>query len=83
MAITQIQFQKNERLLWTGGKDLRIKLWKLPEKWVSEEAELFDKEEKYALAAKISEEKIEKQKADEDGSIHSDDDEITGWCREL
>jgi len=83
MAITQIQFQKNERLLWTGGKDLRIKLWRLPEKWVSEEVDLFDKEEKYALAAKISEEKIEKQKTDEDGEVHSDDDEITGWCREL
>ena len=79
-AITQIQYQPEERLLWTGGKDLRIKLWKLPEKWVSEEVDLFDKEEKYAITAKMSEEKIEKQKVDEDGQLFSDDDDLNGWC---
>ena len=79
-AITQIQYQPEERLLWTGGKDLRIKLWKLPEKWVSEEVDLFDKEEKYAVTAKMSEEKIEKQKVDEDGQLFSDDDDLNGWC---
>ena len=79
-AITQIQYQNEERLLWTGGKDLRIKLWKLPEKWVSEEVDLFDKEEKYAMTAKMSEEKIENQKVDEDGQLFSDDDDLNGWC---
>ena len=79
-AITQIQYQPEERLLWTGGKDLRIKLWKLPEKWVSEEVDLFDKEEKYAMTAKMSEEKIENQKVDEDGQLFSDDDDLNGWC---
>ena len=66
-AITQIQYQNEERLLWTGGKDLRIKLWKLPEKWISEEVDNFDKEEKYAITAKMSEEKLENQKIDEEG----------------
>ena len=79
-AITQIQYQPEEKLLWTGGKDLRIKLWKLPEKWVSEEVDLFDKEEKYAVTAKMSEEKIEKQQVDEDGQLFSDDDDLNGWC---
>ena len=79
-AITQIQYQVEERLLWTGGKDLRIKLWKLPEKWVSEEVDNFDKEEKYAITAKMSEEKLEKQKVDEDGVLFSDDDDLNGWC---
>ena len=79
-AITQIQFQKEERLLWTGGKDLRIKLWKLPEKWVSEEVNVFDKEETYSMTAKIAEEKIENQKIKEDGKIDSDDDDLNGWC---
>ena len=79
-AITQIQYQIEERKLWTGGKDLRIKLWKLPEKWVSEEVDIFDKEEKYAVSAKMSEEKIEKQKVDQDGELFSDDDDLNGWC---
>ena len=79
-AITQMQYINEERQLWTGGKDLKIKLWKLPEKWVSEEVDLFDKEEKYAITAKIAEEKIERQKKDEEGNVYSDDDEISGWC---
>ena len=79
-AITQIQYQKEERQLWTGGKDLRIKLWKLPEKWVSEEVDIFDKEEKYSATAKMAEEKIENQKKDEEGQIISDDDDLNGWC---
>ena len=79
-AITQMQYINEERQLWTGGKDLKIKLWKLPEKWVSEEVDLFDKEEKYAITAKIAEEKIERQKKDEEGNVYSDDDDISGWC---
>ena len=79
-AITQIQYQIEERKLWTGGKDLRIKLWKLPEKWVSEEVDTFDKEEKYAVTAKMSEEKLENQNVDEDGILFSDDDDLNGWC---
>ena len=79
-AITQIQYQNEERLLWTGGKDLRIKLWKLPEKWISEEVDNFDKEEKYAITAKMSEEKLENQKVDEEGVLFSDDDDLNGWC---
>ena len=79
-AITQMQYINEERQLWTGGKDLKIKLWKLPEKWVSEEVDLFDKEEKYAITAKIAEEKIKKKKKDEEGNVYSDDDDISGWC---
>ena len=79
-AITQMQYINEERQLWTGGKDLKIKLWKLPEKWVSEEVDLFDKEEKYAITAKIAEEKIERQKKDEEGNVYSDDDDISGCC---
>ena len=78
-AITQIQYQKEERLLWTGGKDLRIKLWKLPEKWVSEEVDIFDKEEKYSISAKMAEEKIKSQNVNEEDKVDSDDD-LNGWC---
>ena len=28
-AITQMQFQSEERLLWTGGKDKRIRVWRI------------------------------------------------------
>ena len=80
MAITQMQYEKDYRQLWTGGKDLRIKLWILPEKWVSEEVDLFDKEEKYKIADEPIEKK-EKKEGEEDDE--EDEDDITGWCRFL
>jgi len=80
MAITQMQYEKDYRQLWTGGKDLRIKLWILPEKWVSEEVDLVDKEEKYNIADEPIENK-EKKEGEEDGE--EDEDDITGWCRFL
>ena len=81
MAITQMQYEKDNRQLWTGGKDLRIKLWILPEKWVSEEVDLFDKEEKYNIADE-SIEKKEKKEGEEDDD-EEDEDDVTGWCRFL
>ena len=75
-----MQYQSEERLLWTGGKDLRIKVWKLPEKWISEEVDNFEKEETQKLTEKLAEEKIENQKINEDGRVDSDDDDLNGWC---
>ena len=79
-AITQMQYQAEEHLLWTGGKDLRIKLWKLPDKFISEEVDNFDKEETNLITAKFVTEQLEKQNKDEDGIIYSDDDDLNGWC---
>ena len=79
-AITQMQYQSEEHLLWTGGKDLRIKLWRLPEKWISEEVDTFEKEETNIVTAKMAAEKIENQAINEEGRVDSDDDDLNGWC---
>ena len=79
-AITQMQYQSEEHLLWTGGKDLRIKLWRLPEKWVSQEVDNFEKEETNIVTAKMAAEKIENQTITEEGRVDSDDDDLNGWC---
>ena len=79
-AITQMQYQSEERLLWTGGKDKKIKVWKLPEKWISEEVDNFEKEETNIVTEKLAEEKIKSQKINEDGRVDSDDDDLNGWC---
>ena len=59
---------------------MRIKLWILPEKWVSEEVDLFDKEEKYNIADESIEKKEKKEGEEED---EEDEDDVTGWCRFL
>ena len=75
-----MQYISEEHLLWTGGKDLRIKLWKLPEKWISEEVDTFEKEETNIVTAKMAAEKIENQTITEEGRVDSDDDDLNGWC---
>ena len=81
-AITQMWYQYDKHILWTGGKDLRIKMWQLPEKWISEEADTFEKNEISNITAKIATEKIEKinKKEEEGAEEDSDDDDLNGWC---
>ena len=79
-AITQMWYQYDKHILWTGGKDLRIKMWQLPEKWISEEADTFDKEEVSNITAKIATEKIEKMSNKKGGDEDSEDDDLNGWC---
>ena len=79
-AITQMWYQNDLHILWTGGKDLKIKMWQLPEKWVSEEVDTFETTEVKNIISKITEEKIEKlNKKKEDDDDDSDDD-LNGWC---
>ena len=80
-AITQIWYQSDKHILWTGGKDLRIKMWQLPEKWISEEVKSFETNEINIITAKIASEKIEKMinKKEEEGDS-DDDDDLNGWC---
>jgi len=80
-AITRIWYQPEHHLLWTGGKDLRIKIWQLPEKWLSQEVEGFEQSEVSNLTAKKIEEKLEKINIKkEGGEDDSDDDDLNGWC---
>ena len=77
-AITQMWFQTKENLLWTGGKDKKINVWQLPEKWVSNEAENYEVNEVKNITAKMSVMKFEKRYKKE-GEMDSDDDDLNGW----
>ena len=79
-AITQMWYQHDQHILWTGGKDLRIKMWKLPKKWISEEVNDFDINEVSNITARIAEEKIIKRINKKEGEEDSDDDDLNGWC---
>ena len=77
-AITQMWLQPELNLLWTGGKDMHIIVWQLPEKWVSNEAENYENVEVKNITAKIAENKMIK-KYKKDGEMDSDDDDLNGW----
>ena len=84
-AITQMVYQEDERLLWSGAKDRSIKIWKLPEKWVSEEIENFEMNELKKINDQIAERKIRKKMEmidddeDEYASSGSLEDDLNGW----
>ena len=62
------------------GKDLRIKMWQLPEKWIREEVNNFDENEVNNITAKIASEKLEKRINKDEDEEDSDDDDLNGWC---
>ena len=79
-AITKMWLQKEENLLWTGGKDKCLNIWQLPEKWMSNEAQIFEEKQVKDITAKIAESKIiKKYKKYTNGEIDSDDDDLNGW----
>ena len=59
---------------------MRIKLWQLPDKWLSKEVDSFEKNEVNILTAKLVEEKMEKINKKKEGEEDSDDDDLNGWC---
>ena len=77
-AITQMIYDSAHKILITGGKDKRIVFWKLPEKWVNEDVEKFEKDEIKNLNDTMAMLRLQKalEKKDEDSS---DDDSLDGW----
>ena len=77
-AITQMWYQEEFNLLWTGGKDMHINIWQLPEKWVSNEAFNYEEKGVKDLTAKMVQDKL-KKKYKKEGELDSDDDDLNGW----
>ena len=77
-AITQMIYDSAHKILITGGKDKRIVFWQLPEKWVNEDVEKFEKDEIKNLNDTMAMLRLQKalEKKDDDSS---DDDSLDGW----
>ena len=71
-------YDSAHKILITGGKDKRIVFWKLPEKWVNEDVEKFEKDEIKNLNDTMAMLRLQKalEKKDDDSS---DDDSLDGW----
>ena len=78
-AITKMWLQVEENLLWTGGKDMKINVWQLPDKWISTEAQNYEENQVKDVTAKIAEKKIVKKFRKNKDDIDSDDDDLNGW----
>ena len=78
-AITQMNYDTAHKILITGGKDKKIIFWKLPEKWVNEDVEKFEKDEIKNLNDTMAMLRLQKALEKKDDDSSSDDDSLDGW----
>jgi WD40 repeat protein len=78
-AITQMNYDSAHKILITGGKDKKIIFWKLPEKWVNEDIERFEKDEIKNLNDTMAMLRLQKALEKKDNDSSSDDDSLDGW----
>ena len=77
-AITQMNYDSAHKILITGGKDKKIIFWKLPEKWVNEDIERFEKDEIKNLNDTMATLKMQKA-LEKNNDDSSDEDSLDGW----
>ena len=78
-AITQMNYDTAHKILITGGKDKKIIFWKLPEKWVNEDIEKFEKDEIKNLNDTMAMLRLQKALEKKDDNSSDDDDSLDGW----
>jgi WD40 repeat protein len=77
-AITQMNYDSAHKILITGGKDKKITFWKLPEKWVNEDVEKFEKDEIKNLNDTMATLKMQKA-LEKNNDDSSEEDSLDGW----
>ena len=84
-AVTKLLYDKDIKLLLTGGKDNIVKFWKLPDNWINEDVMKFEKEELKKINNEIARRRSKAQQEIEDGiendfdSDLSQEDDLNGW----
>ena len=78
-AITQMYYDNENMTLVTASKDKKICFWKLPEKWVNDEIEKFEKNEIKNINDSIALMKMQKQLTKMNDGDDSSDDSLSGW----
>lgn len=81
-SIRQMYFDHNKQLLWTGGDDQAICIWKFPQTWNSPQVEDFEQNKVHLLAENLALARIQKalMKSQENNELSdSSDDDLNGW----
>lgn len=75
--ITQLQYCEENRVLISAGKDKKITVWQLPEAWIDEDIEKFEKTEIKQQKDALAMLQLQKKLTSID---HEDsDDDLNGW----
>lgn len=71
-------YDNDAKVLMTGGDDMLIKGWKLPERWISEEIKKFEENEVKNMSDTFAMLKLQKS-LEKDADYNSDEDSLNGW----
>lgn len=77
-----MHFNQNKQILWTGGNDQAIRVWRFPEIWNSPQVEDFEQNKVHLLAESLAIARIQKSilKSQESEELtDSSDDDLNGW----
>ena len=72
-------YDEEYMILFSAGKDKKVLFWKLPEKWVNDEIEKFEKTEIKNINDSLAMLKIQKTLTKLDEGDDSSDDSLCGW----
>ena len=80
-AVMQMAYEVESRVLWTGGKDRKVKVWRLPETWDSKEVEEFEEKEVRNINENIAIMRMKDslKKFEEGDESDSSEDDLCGW----
>ena len=76
--INCMYYDNDAKVLMTGGDDILIKGWKLPDKWISDEIKLFEENEVKNMRDTFAMLKLQKA-LERDEDYNSDEDSLNGW----
>lgn len=71
-------YEEDTRTLISGSKDRSVKVWKLPERWISEDVEKFEETEikiQKDTAAMLNIQRQQTKREEDDDS----EDDLNGW----
>lgn len=80
-AITQMNYDENQRTLLTMSKDKKITFWKFPQDWMNEDLKQFEQNEIKNINDTLALLKMQKtlSKHNNDDDDDSSDDSLNGW----
>ena len=80
-AVMQMWWDEEGRMLWTGGKDRKMKLWRIPEKWDSKAVEEFESKEIKNINETIATKRMKDnlRRYEEGDESDSSGDDLCGW----
>ena len=86
IQINSLFYKHDNGLIFSGGKDKRVKIWKIPEFWLDKKIEKYEQEDLVKINNELKKKRIQMEKIVEgsneinyESDISENEDELNGW----